>query len=217
MAVSGPSQPELTLGQGHAIRYPIGYLAREGTMAASTSLIESARRSAGLSQKELARRAGTSRPTLSAYEHGRKSPGLATAVRLLNEAGFELIATPRIDYVERAGIRGRSFWLPTGLGRLPVTQAVATVVLPLHLNWSAPRRTFRLADREQRARAYEIVLREGGPDELAAYIDGALLVDLWPELVLPREIRAAWTPVIAAATDTLSRTRGGPRDGIRSP
>ena len=186
-------------------------------MAASTSLIEIARRSAGLSQEELARRAGTSRPTLSAYEHGRKSPGLATAVRLLNEAGFELIATPRIDYVERAGIRGRSFWLPTGLGRLPVTQAVATVVLPLHLNWSAPRRTFRLADREQRARAYEIVLREGGPDELAAYIDGALLVDLWPELILPREIRAAWTPVIAAATDTLSRTRGGPRDGIRSP
>lgn len=97
----------------------------------------------------------------------------------------------------------RSFWLPTGLGRLPVTQAVATVVLPLHLNWSLPRRTFRLADRAQRARAYEIVLREGSPDELAAYVDGALLVELWPELVLPREIRAAWTPVIAAATDTV--------------
>jgi transcriptional regulator with XRE-family HTH domain len=172
-------------------------------MAASTSLIESARRSAGLSQEELARRAGTSRPTLSAYEHGRKSPGLPTAERLLHEAGFELTATPRIDYVEQVGSRGRSFWLPTRLGRLPVAQAVATVVLPLHLNWSAPRRTFRLADRAQRARAYEIVLREGSPAELAAYVDGALLVDLWPELALPREIRAAWTPVIAAAADAV--------------
>jgi DNA-binding XRE family transcriptional regulator len=172
-------------------------------MAASTNLIEIARRSAGLTQEELARRGGTSRPTVSAYEHGRKSPGLATAARLLQEAGFELTATPRIDYVEQVGSRGRSFWLPSRcLGRLPVMQAVATVVLPLHLNWSVPRRTFRLADHAQRARAYEIVLREGGPDELAAYVDGALLVDLWPELVLPREIRTAWTPLITAATDS---------------
>jgi hypothetical protein len=96
--------------------------------------------------------------------------------------------------------------LPTRLGRLPVTQAVATVVLPLHLNWSAPRRTFRLADRAHRARAYEIVLREGSPAELAAYVDGALLVDLWPELILPREIRSAWTPVIATATDTVQES-----------
>ena len=70
--------------------------------------------------------------------------------------------------------------MPSHLGRLPVTKALATVVLPLHLNWSEPRRMFRLADRSQRARAYEIVLREGGPEDLA--VDGALLVDLWPEL-----------------------------------
>ncbi len=29
-----------------------------------------------------------------------------------------------------------------------------------------------------------------------ARVDGALLVDLWPELVLPRDLRAAWQPVI---------------------
>jgi transcriptional regulator with XRE-family HTH domain len=167
----------------------------------AAGLIKDARRSAGLSQHELARRAGTSRTTLSAYEHGRKSPGLDTAGRLLREAGFELTTCPRIDYVERVTARGRSIWVPSRLGRLPVTRALATVVLPLHLNWSEPRRTIRLADRAERARAYEIVLREGGPDDLAAYVDGALLVDLWPELVLPREIHAAWTPLIAAATD----------------
>ena len=42
---------------------------------------------AGLTQEELAHRAGTSRPTLSAYEHGRKSPTVATFARLLAEAG----------------------------------------------------------------------------------------------------------------------------------
>jgi transcriptional regulator with XRE-family HTH domain len=169
----------------------------------AASLIKHARRSAGLSQDELARRAGTSRTTLSAYEHGHKSPGLDTAGRLLREAGFELTTSPRIDYVEQVTARGRSIWVPSRLGRLSVTSALATVVLPLHLNWSEPRRTFRLADRAQRARAYEIVLREGGPDDLATYVDGALLVDLWPDLVLPRAIRAAWTPLIAAATDTV--------------
>lgn len=166
----------------------------------SAGLIESARRSAGMSQDELARRARTSRTTLSAYERGRKSPRLDTAGRLLHEAGFELTAAPRIDYVERVTKRGRSVWVPTQLARLPLSQAMAMVVLPLHLNWSQVRRTFRLADRAQRARAYEIVLREGGPDDLAAYIDGALLVDLWGELVLPRDVREAWTPLIAEAT-----------------
>jgi transcriptional regulator with XRE-family HTH domain len=34
-------------------------------------------------------RAGTSRTTISAYEHGRKSPTLATATRLLSSAEFE--------------------------------------------------------------------------------------------------------------------------------
>lgn len=167
---------------------------------AAAGFIKDARHSAGLSQDELARRAGTSRTTLSAYEHGRKSPGLDTAGRLLHEAGFELTTSPRIDYLERVTAHGRSIWLPTRLGRLPVNQALATVVLPLHLNWSERRRTFRLADRAHRARAYEIVLREGGPDDLAAYVDGALLVDLWPELVLPREIRAAWTPLIGQSS-----------------
>jgi hypothetical protein len=32
-------------------------------------------------------------------------------------------------------------------------------------------------------------------------VDGALLVDLWSELVLPAEIRASWQPVIDEATE----------------
>ncbi len=78
------------------------------------------------------------------------------------------------------------------LPRLPPVQALATVTLPLHLNWSPPARTFDLHDRSDRARVYEIVLREGTGADILAYIDGVLLVELWDELVLPRDIRDAW-------------------------
>jgi len=162
------------------------------------ALLGRVRGAAGLSQTELARRAGTSRTTVSAYENGRKSPTLDTAHRLLDEAGYELDATARVQFAEVVGVRGHTYVVPDRLPRLPVNQAMATVVLPLTLNWSRPGRTFRLADRSERARLYEIVLREGGPADVLTYIDGALLADLWSQVVLPREVRAAWAPLIAA-------------------
>jgi hypothetical protein len=76
---------------------------------------------------------------------------------------------------------------------------MATITLPLHVSWSEPGRVSHLADRAQRARAYEALLREGRPTDIAAYVDGALLVDLWEELVVPQDFRAAWAPIIAAA------------------
>ncbi len=169
----------------------------------SSRLLEQARVAAGLSQQELADRAGTSRTTLSAYEHGRKSPTLATAARLLARAGFELVAQPVPRLHEYPAGRGRTGWAADRLPRLPVERALARVVLPLHLNWSAPGRVFDLRSRRERARAYEIVLREGGPDDITGYIDGALLIDMWDELVLPRPARAAWQPAIDAALSAV--------------
>jgi hypothetical protein len=37
------------------------------------------------------------------------------------------------------------------------------------------------------------------PRDIATYVDGALLVDLWDDLVLPRELRREWSPTLAAA------------------
>lgn len=71
----------------------------------------------------------------------------------------------------------------------PLEAALATVELPLHLNWSDPGHRYNLRDRRQRARVYEIVLREGTPQDVLTYIDGALLIDLWDELVLPHAVR----------------------------
>lgn len=167
-------------------------------------LLEQARLEAGLSQEELARRARTSRTTVSAYEHGRKSPTLDTAQRLLAQTGHELAVVPRVDFDPRPLARGRVTYVPTALPQLALRRALARVTLPLRLNWSEPGRMFHLANRAQRARVYEIVLREGGPEDVMAYVDGALLVDLWEDLVLPRDVRAAWQPLITAAVTDLA-------------
>jgi transcriptional regulator with XRE-family HTH domain len=158
-------------------------------------LLERVRASAGLTQEALARRAGTSRPTLSAYEHGRKSPTVATFARLLSEAGWELAAEPRVSFAQHPA-RGKPVWVPDRLPRLDAACALAVVQLPLHLNWSAPGRVFDLGSRADRARVYEIVLQEGRPADILAYVDGALLADLWGDLVLPRAVRSAWSPLL---------------------
>jgi hypothetical protein len=66
------------------------------------------------------------------------------------------------------------------------------VELPLRLWWN-PMRTFDLGEPTMLAWMYENVLREAiRVDELRAYLDGATLVRLWPQLNLPRAVRAAW-------------------------
>ena len=89
--------------------------------------------------------------------------------------------------------------MPDRLPRLDVADAFARVQLPLHLNWSARGRVFDLSSRADRARVYEIVLQEGRPTDILAYVDGALLLDLWANLVLPEAIRSAWAPAIQAS------------------
>ena len=175
-------------------------------MSAESNLIERARHDAGLSQQQLARLAGTSRPTLSAYENGRKSPTLETAERLIGRAGQRLVAEPVVTF-KKVSTRRRTIEVPSVLPRLTPQRAFAEVELPLTLNWSEPGRIFHPADRRERARLYEIVLREGAAADILAYIDGALLVDLWPELVLPREIRGAWQPLLDAVLAPSASSR----------
>jgi transcriptional regulator with XRE-family HTH domain len=167
----------------------------------AAQLLERARVSSRLTQEELARRAGTSRPTLSAYEHGRKSPTVATFARLLSQAGWELTAEPHVSFTQQTSAQGKPIWIPDRLPRLDVARALAAVELPLHLNWSAPGRIFILRSRADRARVYEIVLQEGTPADILAYVDGALLVDLFEDLVLPRSVRSAWAPLMVLSSE----------------
>ena len=66
------------------------------------------------------------------------------------------------------------------------------VELPLRL-WWGPQRAFDLSEPTMLAWMYENVLREAiRVDELRTYIDGQILIEVWPDLNLPRAVRAAW-------------------------
>lgn len=63
-------------------------MGRHANIAAE--LLRLARRRAGLTQAELARRAGVPRSVLNAYEHGRRQPGVDALARILDAAGMSL-------------------------------------------------------------------------------------------------------------------------------
>jgi transcriptional regulator with XRE-family HTH domain len=64
-------------------------------VATAGSLIADARLRAGLTQSELARRAGMPRSVVNAYERGRREPGAAALDQLLEAAGMRLELAPR--------------------------------------------------------------------------------------------------------------------------
>jgi hypothetical protein len=59
------------------------------------SLLRRARTSAGLSQAELAARAGVTQSVISAYESGHRQPALPTLAALIEAAGSELVIDMR--------------------------------------------------------------------------------------------------------------------------
>jgi transcriptional regulator with XRE-family HTH domain len=76
------------------------------TTLASGRLIREARRLAGLTQGELARRLGTAQSAVSNWERGRDTPRVDTLARILEACGFEADMTfRRQDDVDRAQIR----------------------------------------------------------------------------------------------------------------
>jgi hypothetical protein len=91
--------------------------------------------------------------------------------------------------------------VPDDLETAAVEKASGVVELPLHIRWSGPPRSYDLSDRQQRARVYEQVLREGNEDDVRRFIRADELINLWDELVLPRHVCRAWA-------DWLERHRG---------
>jgi transcriptional regulator with XRE-family HTH domain len=66
----------------------------------AAELLRSVRRAAGLSQRALAERAGTSAAAVCQYERGERIPRVDTLRRLLAAAGADL----RLEVATRAGI-----------------------------------------------------------------------------------------------------------------
>jgi hypothetical protein len=67
------------------------------------------------------------------------------------------------------------------------------VELPIMLFWSLPDRRFDLGSRCRAIDMYLAVLDAArDPSDLAAYLNGELLADLWPDLHLTRAKRSPW-------------------------
>jgi uncharacterized protein len=61
----------------------------------AAALLQQARREAGLTQAELAARAGTTQSVVSAYESGHRQPAIPTLAALVDAAGCELVISVR--------------------------------------------------------------------------------------------------------------------------
>jgi transcriptional regulator with XRE-family HTH domain len=159
------------------------------------TIIELARRSAGLTQAELARRAGTTQSTVSMYERRRKVPTLEVVERLMLAAGTDLGMVTAVvwdvDYLPGS----KEFYYPSRLWRVEVPFCFAKVVMP-DLTRQTRQGLWDLRDRADRRRLYEMLLVLGTPEQILRWVDGALLVDIWRELEIPRPVRRSWESVV---------------------
>lgn len=165
-------------------------------------LLLETRTAAGLTQAELAERSGIARPNIAAFEAGRREPRWNTAVHTMEAAGAIVEVRSPIVWSWTTG--RRPYAVPTRLWRLPIRDALRTLAPGPHLWWSGPAPQLDLANRTDRIRTYELVLREGGPNDIRAIVDGTLLLDAWPELVLPAELRRAWQPILDSYLNAMA-------------
>lgn len=113
---------------------------------------------------------------------------------LLDAAGADVAIEPPVLWSWTSGMR--PYAVPSRLWRLDPAVALRSFEAGLHLWWSGPSRSFDLAHRAERCRIYEIVLREGRPEDIESVVDAVLLCEAWPELVLPRALVESWSHLI---------------------
>ncbi len=179
--------------------YPEGYRIHMDTLTAGR-LVREARSRAGVSARELAERAATSRTAISAYENDRKIPTADTLLRLLRAAGTDVALADTAPTFRRHDIgRGRYVWVPDRLPRLDTAEALRTVKIPRRIFWSSHRDSFDLSVPDDRAEVYAAVLSEGEPADILRLVDGLLLSEMWDRMWLPPAVRKAWQPLVDAA------------------
>lgn len=66
-----------------------------------------------------------------------------------------------------------------------------TIELPITVQWG-PCRTFDLSDTGLRRMAYRAIVREGTPADQEALLNRTLLLQEWPNLILPTRCQALW-------------------------
>jgi transcriptional regulator with XRE-family HTH domain len=173
----------------------------------SRTVIEAARRAAGLSQRRLAELARTQQSSISEYERRRKSPTLDVVERLLDAADHDLVAKPMVLWDEVDDPDVGSFWVPDKLWAVPAPKCFAKVqafkyVFPADAtqDWTEFLWTWDLSVTSERIDYYQFVVQHGMDRMVEDSVDGLLLIQAWPEMTLPLPVRRAWQPLIDGAT-----------------
>jgi len=170
-------------------------------------VLRAARAGSGLTQSQVADVSGVARPNIAAYEAGTREPGYSMARKILSAVNARIVVESPVVWGWTAG--RRPYAVPSRLWRLPPGRALATITPGQDLWWSGPPRSFDLADRSDRLRAYEIVLREGTPGDIVSIVDEVLLIEAWNDLVVPADLRRAWEPLVVAGLDVAAVTASG--------
>lgn len=84
----------------------------------AAEILTRARLDAGLTQTQLAQRAGVTQSVVSAYERGRREPALSTLRRLVDAAGAQLVVDLTRDATQLGLVRSRRRELIAQLGAL---------------------------------------------------------------------------------------------------
>lgn len=173
------------------------------------TVIEIARRAAGLSQQRLAQIARTQQSSVSEYELRRKSPTLEVVERLVDAADAELMVRPMVffDYLKDPEVG--SFAVPDRLWSVPLPDCLARVRVLKYLVKTKEHKVWDLSVPRERIEYYEWVLVHGFHDVIQDSVDGLLLLQAWPDMTLPDVVREAWRPAIDAAL--------APQDQPRDP
>ncbi len=195
-------RPRVFRGARSTTNLPYSCIEYDTPMTNFARTLRAIRQAADLSQTALAQRSGVARPNIVAYEHGRREPLFHNAVELLEAAGAAVHVELPVVWSWTAD--RRPYAVPSRLWRLPAHKALRSFDTSPHLWWSGPPRTFDLSRRDERLRAYEMVLREGNPSDIEEIVDGVLLCEAWPDLVLPRSLRSAWEPLIGTERDAVT-------------
>ncbi len=173
------------------------------------TVIESARRAAGLSQRRLAELARTQQSSVSEYESRRKSPTLEVVERLLDAADAELVVKPMVFFNLVEDPEVGSFWVADRLWSVPIPDCFARVQVLKYIFHTDDHQIWDLSDPTERTAYYALVLVHGMDNQMQDSVDGALLIQAWPHMNLPEVVRAAWQPVLDGATATQDKP---PRD-----
>lgn len=175
-------------------------------------MIELARRAAGISQQQMADWSDTRQSSVSEYESRKKSPTLEVVERLLVAADAEISYRPFILFEAREDPEIGAYVVPEKLWSVPMPDCFSKVQVAGILVKSSRTKVWDLSVEAERIKYYEWVITRGLEGLMVESVDGILLMQVWDRLNIPDVIRAAWQPVLDAATasqDTSPRDPGG--------